>query len=42
MFVENYEFIEFIMLYGGLFIFFGLMGFVVYDVLCKNDVLFIG
>lgn len=42
MFVENFEFIEFIMLYGGLFVLFVLMIFVVYDVLIKNNVFFIG
>ena len=42
MLAENYELIESIMLYGGLFILFVLMGFAVHDVLRKNDVPLIG
>ena len=42
MLAENYELIESIMLYGGLSILFGLMGFAVHDVLRKNDVPLIG
>ena len=42
MLAENYELIESIMLYGGLFTLFLLMGFAVHDVLRKNDVPLIG
>ena len=42
MLAENFELIESIMLYGGLFVLFALMAFAVHDVLTKNDVPLIG
>ncbi|QJR79421.1 DUF2788 domain-containing protein [Alteromonas pelagimontana] len=42
MLAENYELIESIVLYLGLFCLFVLMGFAVHDVLKKNNVPLIG
>ena len=42
MLAENFELIESIMLYGGLFVLFVLMTFAVHDVLTKNNVPLIG
>ncbi len=42
MLAENFELIESVMLYGGLFILFALMAFAVHDVLTKNNVPLLG